>query len=350
MTSPSPASSIHTRRRRTLGLTVLVAMLLLCTAISLSYGARPIPVSTVFDFVTSTLGGARTPGSLTSDERVILELRVPRTALAVEVGAALGIAGALIQGHTRNPLADPGIIGVSAGAALSVMLGFAFFGVSSVIGSSALAFIGAVCATAAVFGLASIGRGTINPLTLVLGGAALSAVLGAITSSLILSNEYNLDRMRFWTVGAVSGRDISVFWLSLPLIALGIVVALATAPTLNILNLGDETATALGINPRKHRIAGMFIISFLAGVATATAGPIGFIGLVVPHIARNLCGADYRWVLPYSALCGATLLLAADILGRFIARPGEIQVGIVLAFVGAPFFIALIYRKKMVAI
>lgn len=281
------------------------------------------------------------------DQRVIVELRLPRTLLALIVGAGLGVSGSLIQGHTRNPLADPGIIGVSAGAALAVVVGFAFFGINDITATAITAFLGAIAATALVFGVASISGSNINPLTLILGGAALSAVLGSITSALILSDDQNLNKMRFWTTGSVAGRDLTVFWGVLPLILCGILIAFTTGPKLNLLNLGDDIATSLGVNPTLHRIFGILLISLLAGAATAAAGPLSFIGLVIPHISRAICGPDYRWILPNSALCGSILLLVADIIGRIIARPDELQVGIVLAFVGAPFFMYLIYRNKV---
>lgn len=347
-TSALPATGLY--RRRIAGLVALLLLLFVGFFASLALGARDVPLRTVLDALPHVFSNGEALSANDLDRRVIVELRFPRTLLAIVVGAALGVAGALIQGHTRNPLADPGILGISAGAALAVVTAFAFFGVVAIVPTAIVAFVGAIGATLAVFALASIGKGTINPLTLVLGGAALTAVLGSITSALVLTDEMSLERMRFWTVGSVAGRDLSVFWGVLPFIAAGILAAFATGPALNVLNLGDDTATALGINTSVQRGMGMLIIAILAGVATAAAGPIGFIGLVIPHIARGLCGPDYRWVLPYSALCGSALLLLADIVGRIIARPGELQVGIVTAFVGAPFFIYLMYRRKVVAI
>lgn len=202
----------------------------------------------------------------------------------------------------------------------------------------------------AVFGLTSVGGGLSNPLTLVLGGAALSAVLSAIISGIILTNDASLDHMRFWTIGSIAGRDLSVFLGVLPFIAVGIIAACATAPQLNLLNLGDDIAAGLGVNTQRARLVGMALIALLAGAATAAAGPITFIGLTVPHIVRAFTGPDYRWIIPFSALSGSVMLLTADIVGRIIARPGELQVGIVLAFVGAPFFMALVYRRRMVSI
>ncbi|MGV0397112.1 FecCD family ABC transporter permease [Corynebacterium suicordis] len=338
------------RARRLRGLLVLFVLLLTGLACSLIFGARQIPLSEVNEVFSNLREALAHPENMTVDQRVIVELRIPRTLLAVLVGAALGVAGALIQGHTRNPLADPGILGISSGAALAVVGSFAIFGVTSAWATSVWAFGGAVVATAIVFSLASIGGGQVNPLTLILGGAALSAVLSSITSAFILTNEANLDRMRFWTVGSIAGRDLSIFLGILPFIAIGLILAFMTGPQLNILGLGDDVAAGLGINTRFARLLGMGLIALLAGAGTAAAGPLGFLGLVVPHMVRAITGPDYRWILPYSALGGAVLLLFADVLGRIIARPGELQVGIVLAFVGAPFFIALIYRRKVVTL
>lgn len=338
------------RTTRLLGLGALLLLVLVGTICSLLYGARSIPAEDVWTALRELPDARGGQEEDSTNQRVVAELRLPRTILAIIVGAALGVAGALIQGHTRNPLADPGILGVSSGAALSVVVSFALFGISAPWATVVVAFLGAIAATALVFGLASAGKAAVDPLTLVLGGAALSAVLSAITSAFVLTNENNLDRMRFWTVGSLAGRDMNIALGILPFVVLGLVLAFATGPQLNILNLGDDVAAGLGINTAAARLGGMGIIALLAGAATAAAGPLGFIGLVVPHIVRALTGPDYKWILPYSALAGAALLLCADVVGRLIARPGELQVGIVLAFVGAPFFIALIYRKKVMTL
>ncbi|MGJ4092174.1 FecCD family ABC transporter permease [Corynebacterium macclintockiae] len=335
------------RTSRLLGLGVLLLLVVSGTICSFLYGARSIPAEDVWAALRDLPATSSSPEEVPVNQRVVAELRLPRTILAIIVGAALGVAGALIQGHTRNPLADPGILGISSGAALSVVASYALLGISAPWATAVVAFLGAIAATALVFGLASAGRATVNPLTLVLGGAALSAVLSAITSAFVLTSENNLDRMRFWTVGSLAGRDMNIALSVLPFVALGLILAFATGPQLNILNLGDDVAAGLGINTAAARLGGMGIIALLAGAATAAAGPLGFIGLVVPHIVRALTGPDYKWILAYSALAGAALLLYADVVGRLIARPGELQVGIVLAFVGAPFFIVLIYRKKV---
>ena len=217
-------------------------------------------------------------------------------------------------------------------------------------GTVVVAFTGAILATLLVFSLTSIGSGRMNPLSVLLGGAALSAVLSSMTSALVLTNEDNLDRMRFWNAGSIAGRDLTISIGIAPFVVLGLVAAFATARQLNLLNLGDDVASSLGVNTNRARLIGMLLIALLAGAATAGAGPIGFVGLVVPHVVRVFTGPDYRWLLPYSALAGVALLLLADVAGRIIARPGELQVGIVLAFVGAPFVLYLLSRRKLVAL
>ncbi|MGP9759296.1 FecCD family ABC transporter permease [Corynebacterium sp. AOP12-C2-36] len=345
---PGPSATSRLRRRRLLGLLGLTVLLVVGFLLSLAYGSRVIPTDVMLDSLRQLPSALRADQIDDPDLQVIAELRFPRTLIGVIVGAGLGVAGALIQGHTRNPLADPGILGISSGAALAVVVSFAVFNVSGTAATAAWAFGGALIATCAVFGLASVGGGNVHPLTLILGGAAMNAVLQAIISAFVLTDENNLDRMRFWTVGSVAGRDMTIFWGVLPIIIIGLILAFATGPQLNLLNLGDDVATALGVNTKVARLMGMVIIALLAAAATAAAGPIAFLGLVVPHLVRSITGPDYRWILPYSALGGATLLLYADVLGRLVARPGELQVGIVLAFVGAPLFIYMLVRRKVV--
>lgn len=328
----------------------LVMLLCASTILSIMIGSRSIPTAEVASVFQDLSTAFTHIDALNVNQRIIVELRIPRTLLGLVAGAALGISGALIQGHTRNPLADAGILGINYGAALAVVISFSLLSVTSAWVTSLWAFIGAIIATMAVFGLTSVGGGLSNPLTLVLGGAALSAVLSAIISGIILTNDASLDHMRFWTIGSIAGRDLSVFLGVLPFIAVGIIAACATAPQLNLLNLGDDIAAGLGVNTQRARLVGMALIALLAGAATAAAGPITFIGLTVPHIVRAFTGPDYRWIIPFSALSGSVMLLTADIVGRIIARPGELQVGIVLAFVGAPFFMALVYRRRMVSI
>ncbi|WP_087117526.1 FecCD family ABC transporter permease [Corynebacterium urinipleomorphum] len=327
-----------------------MALLVVGFMLSLGVGARNIPLNEVWHYLISIADLRKDMDTISQDELTVAALRFPRTLLAVLVGTALGVAGALIQGHTRNPLADPGILGVSAGAALAVVVSFSFLGVTSVTGSAIAAFLGAGAATVLVFALAAVNNGHMNPLNVVLGGAALSAVMSALTSAFVLTDTQSLDQMRFWNAGSVAGRDLDVFWGVLPFIGIGLVAAYATAPKLNLLTMGEDVAESLGVNVKRSRVIGMGLIAVLAGTATAAAGPIGFLALLVPHIARAISGPDYRWILPLSGLLGANLLVYADIVGRVIARPAEVQVGIVLAFVGAPFFIWMIYRNRVISL
>lgn len=344
----APSATAALRRRRLLGLLGLTILLVIGFVLSLAFGSRNIPLDDIWGLLKQVPGNLGKDNIENTDLQVIVEYRWPRTLIGIIVGAALGVAGALIQGHTRNPLADPGILGIASGAALAVVISFAVFNVSGTWATSLWAFGGAVLATVAVFALASVSGGNVNPMTLILGGAAMNAVLQAIISAFVLTDSNNLDRMRFWTVGSVAGRDMTIFWTALPVIAVGLLLAFMTGPTLNLLNLGDDVATALGVNTGRARVTGMVIIALLATAATAAAGPISFLGLVVPHLVRSMTGPDYRWILPYSALGGAVLLIYADVLGRVITRPGELEVGIILAFVGAPIFIWMITRRKVV--
>jgi iron complex transport system permease protein len=320
------------------GLTVAVAVAVL---LSLAVGAQTLSPGAVWHALADPDLGA--PATA-----IVRELRAPRTALGVLAGLALGAAGALMQGHTRNPLADPGLLGVSAGASFAVVLGIQVFGIGSVNGYIWFAFAGALAASVLVFGIASGQRGGPTPVTLALAGLAISALLASFTQSMLLADDASLNVFRFWVVGSLSGRDAQVAVQVAPFIVVGLVLALANAPALNALGLGDDVARALGQRVLLARIAGVTAIVLLCGAATAACGPIGFLGLVMPHVARALTGPDHRWLIPCSALAGATALLAADVLGRIVVRPAELQTGIVLAVVGAPFFIALVRRRGVV--
>lgn len=328
------------RRRRILGLAGLLALLCAACVASVALGSRPVSASSLLSLL---LGDATIPAP---EYSAVVEHRIPRTLVGVLVGLAIGAAGAIIQGHTRNPLADPGILGTSAGAAFAVVIAITFLGVSGVHGMAIAAFFGALGATVLVFLVASVGRGQSHPLTLILVGAALSAVLSSLTTTIVLSDAITLDTMRFWTVGSLVGRDMTIFWGVLPFIVVGLLLALWNAPQINLLNLGEDMASALGVHTTLARAVGIAAIAILAGASTAAAGPIAFIGLVVPHMARALAGPDYRWILPYSALAGASLILFADVIGRVVMRPAELQVGITLALVGAPFCLYLLWRRK----
>lgn len=338
--TPVTSSSHRPARRGSLrGIVVLTAVLVLVGLLSLVIGSRLIPVGTVVDVLFH-------PDD--SDASTIVhELRIPRTVLAIAVGIALGIAGALMQGHTRNPLADPGLLGVEAGATFAVVLGIYAFGVTELSGYAWFSLVGAGLAAAAVFAIGST-RGGPDPVSLILAGMAVSAILLSLTQVLVLRDADTLDAYRFWAVGSVNGRGMDVFWQVLPFIVAGLLLAALSASTLNLLQLGDDVASSLGLHPMRAKIIGVLGVMMLTGAATAACGPIAFVGLVVPHVARFFSGVDYRWVIPYSGLLGALLMLAADIIGRVVVRPGELQVGIVMAMVGGPVFIFLVRRFRMV--
>ena len=330
----------HARSRRILLILVLTALLLTVVLLSLAVGAKPILIGSVWDAIWSPTG--------TEDDIIVRSLRVPRTLLGLAVGLALGVAGALIQGHTRNPIADPGLLGVTAGAAFLVVLAVYAFGVTSLYGYVWFAFVGAFGASVVVFLLGSAGQSGPTPVTLALAGVAVSALLTALTSALVLADNATLDAYRFWSVGNIAGRDVGVLVSVAPFLALGLVLALINAPALNLLSLGQDVAAGLGLNLTAARWTGLVAITLLTGAATAACGPIAFVGLVVPHVARAFTGPDHRWLIPTSGLAGAVLMLTADVLGRIVVRPGELQVGIVLALVGAPFFVALVRRRRLV--
>ena len=336
-TPRAPVPAARPRRLLILGV-LLVALLATCLA-SIAIGARPVPLDGVWHALFSATG--------TPDDLVVRSLRLPRTALGLGAGLALGVAGALMQGHTRNPLADPGLLGVTYGAAFALVLAVSVAGVASPYGYVWFGFAGALVASVGMFTLASTARGGATPVTLALAGAAVTALLHALTTAVVLLDQRSLDAYRFWQIGALTGRDPAVVWQIAPFLLVGLVLGAANAPALNALALGEDVARALGARVGLARLVGVVAVTVLTGATVAACGPLGFVGLVVPHAARAVCGADYRWVLPVSALLGAVLLLAADVLGRVLARPGELQVGIMLALVGAPFLVVLVRRRRL---
>lgn len=314
-------------------------LVLFLTAGSLLIGARPVAPPVVFDAVFSYDPGL-------PDHLVIRGYRLPRTLLGILCGAAFGVSGALIQAATRNPLADPGILGVNAGAAFFVTLAVGILGWRSIEASLWAAFFGAIVVTLMIQVLGTVGRVRATPLRLVLAGVALSAVLGGLGSTVTLLDPAAFDALRQWSVGSVAGRDMQVVLAVAPFIAAGLVVALAAARPLNAVALGEELARSLGADVLKARILVVIAVTLLAGAATAAVGPIGFIGLMVPHAVRWFIGPDQRWILVLTMVFSPLLLLAADIAGRIVARPGEVEAGIVTAFLGAPVLILLARRRK----
>jgi iron complex transport system permease protein len=305
-------------------------------------GARAVPVPEVWAALT-----AADPGS--GDHAVVLS-RVPRTLAGLLVGVCLGLAGALMQGVTRNPLADPGVLGINAGAALAVVVGIHLAGISTIPGFIGAAFAGALAAAVAVYAVASLGRGGPTPVTLSIAGAALTAGLASLTSVALLGSSETLERFRFWQVGGIAGRGLGELAAAAPFALAGALVALGSARALNGLALGDDVARGLGLRVGAARAAGGAAAVLLCATATAVAGPIGFVGLVVPHLARLVAGGDYRWLLPTTALLAPALVLAADTAGRVVLLPGEVPAGIMTALVGAPVFVALVRGRKGAAL
>ncbi|SEP77913.1 FecCD family ABC transporter permease [Microlunatus flavus] len=337
--TPSPAGRAPARRTTPVLLLAGLALLLLVLA-SLAIGARSIGFDTVLDALT-----AYDPTS--ADQLVVVTSRLPRTVLGLLVGAALGLAGCVMQGVTRNPLADPGVLGVNGGAALAIVLGISVFGVSSVSGYVWFAFLGAAGASVLVYSVAALGREGATPVKLALAGAAVTAFFGAFTTALLLSDQSTFDQFRFWQVGSLNGRDLGVAARVLPFLLVGGVLALVLGRSLNSLAMGDDVARGLGARVGLVRLGSALAVVLLSGAATAAVGPVGFVGLTIPHVARTLVGNDYRRILPASMLLAPVLLLAADVVGRVVARPGEVQVAIVTAVLGAPVFVALVRRHRL---
>ncbi|MEU5897181.1 FecCD family ABC transporter permease [Streptomyces venezuelae] len=340
---PVPRGATESRRRRVVGLGVLAAVLVIAAAASLAVGARALTPAEVWH---GLFAGPESDQRLTEIRLIVQTVRVPRTVLAVVAGIALGVGGALIQGYTRNPIADTGLLGVNAGASFAVVTVVAVFGFSNPFQYVWFGFLGAAVSGVVVFGLASIGRGAGNPLTLALAGQGITVFLAAMTTAVSLSDTQSLNALRFWNAGSVAGVEFDVIWPVTAFIAVGLVLALATLPALNLLNLGEDVARGLGVNIAVSRTVGILAITLLAGAATAACGPIAFLGLMVAHVARYLTGPDYRWLVPYAGLLGAVVLLVCDIVGRLVVRPGELEAGVVVALLGAPFFAVLVWRGK----
>lgn len=277
----------------------------------------------------------------------IAQIRVPRTVSGIIVGACLGVAGMLVQGHSRNPIADPGLLGINQGAALAIVAVTAFAGPLGYLPQALLAFVGALIASILVFIIGSASRNGATPVTLVLAGAAVTALCAGLVSAVVLLNDQALDTLRFWQIGSLAGR-YDVLGYVWPFLVVGFVLAVLNSGALNALALGEESARSLGISVLRARTVGILAITLLAGSAVTMAGPIAFAGLLVPHMARFLAGTDYRWLMPTAALTGAALVLLADTAGRVIARPGELSAGVVLAVIGAPFFVVLARRRRLV--
>lgn len=329
------------RARRVPAALGLVAFLGFALFLSVTFGARDVSWAEI---------GAALRGQTETIGEAAVAVRVPRTLLAVLAGAALGLAGALMQGLTRNPLADPGLLGTNAGAALAVVIGLAWFGMENPGLYLWIAILGAGVAAVGVYAIASLGIGGATPLKLALAGAALSAAMASFTTAIILPRGDIGGLVQGWMIGGVGGASYDRILPALPFLAVGAVVGLLSARRLNMLALGEDAAQALGENVMLARllVAGSAIT--LSGAVTAVCGPIGFVGLVVPHFCRLVFGVDYRLILPFSVAAGAVLLVLADVTGRMIARPGEVDASIITAFIGAPVFIWIVRRRRVAAL
>lgn len=322
-----------------LGLVAATAVLVLVALGSVLIGNFPVALADVAGAVS---------GAPDSDvERVVRYVRIPRTVSGLLAGVALGVAGVVMQGLTRNPLAGPGLLGINSGAALAVVVAMTVFGVTTAAGYVWFAFVGAGVAAVFVYCLGSLGLGGATPVKLALAGAAFTALLGAITSMITLQDSATMDGYRFWVVGSLTRADGASLAAVAPFLGVGVVLAAGLTRSLNALALGDDLARSLGARLWINRAVAALAVVLLAGGATAIAGPLGFIGLVVPHIARMITGPDYRWVMAWTVVLSPMLLLIADMLGRVLVQPEQLQVGIITALAGAPFFLYLVRNRKM---
>ncbi|MFF4218805.1 FecCD family ABC transporter permease [Streptomyces nondiastaticus] len=337
MPSQPPPASRKRNAARAAGLLAATGLLLLVAIASIAIGAKPLPLEAVrHGLIHASHGEA---------DVIVRDVRLPRTLLGLLAGAALGLSGAVMQALTRNPLAEPGILGVNAGAAAAVVSAITFLGVSSAGDYVWFALLGAAVVAAVVHVLGG-SRGA-TPVRLALAGTAVTYALYGYVNSVQLMDSAALDRMRFWTVGSLASANADVIRQVLPFIAAGTLLALALARPLNAMALGDDSARALGTRPARTRVLALTAVTLLCGAATAACGPIVFIGLIVPHLVRALTGPDQRWILPYAAVLSPVLLLGADVLGRVVTRPGELQAGIVTAVIGGPVFIHLVRRRRV---
>lgn len=331
-----------TARARPTAVRSALPLLALAAAVlaSLALGARATSPATVLQVLLASDGSA--------EAVVVRQLRVPRTAVGLLVGAALGAAGALVQGLTRNPLAEPGLLGVNAGAALGVVLAMWLLGIGSLVGWVWFALVGAAAAAVLVHVLGASGRAAASPARLVLAGVATTALLSSLTSAVVLADRGTLDAYRFWVVGSLAGRDADLARQVAPFVVSGLVLALLAARALDAMALGDDAAAALGLRVGPVRAAASAAVVLLAGSATAAAGPLVFVGLVVPHLVRRWTGPLHRRLVPASMVTGAVVVLVADVVGRLAAPPGEVPVGVVVAALGGPVLVLVVRRGRLV--
>lgn len=321
-------------------ITLIISLIciLLCIAGSLALGSRSVSPGELIDALF--LDKAETFG------QIVVRERIPRTIFSLIAGAALGISGALMQAITRNPIADPSVLGVNTGASLFVVMGIAFLNIQTAGQYIVLALLGAAITAVFVYGIGSLGAGGATPIKLALAGSATSAALSSFVSAIMLPCSNVMDNFRFWQVGSVSGANWTNIRAVLPFLIIGFLITILLAPVLNAMALGDEMASVLGVHTGIARAIGALAGVVLCGAITAVAGPIGFVGLMVPHVMRLLLGPDQRIIMPMSAVGGALILTAADIAGRILGNPGELESGVVTAFLGAPVLIIIAVKSK----
>lgn len=337
---------------RVIALVASLVALLVAVLFSFRIGAASVSTSAVWHAITDYRHCAhfKVPRTCIIDDIIVRQLREPRTFVAIGVGASLAVAGALMQALTRNPLADPGILGINAGAALTIVLVLFVFGVTSPTAYVWAALPGATVAALLVYGLGSAGRDGATPMKLVLAGAVVSSFIGSIISTIVYLNGAAQAQLLQWSVGTVAGHTMDEVRLVAPMMIVGLVIAFLIARALNVLSLGEDAARALGMRIVLVRSMAILAVVLLAAGAVAEAGPIAFVGLAVPNGVRAIVGPDYRWILPFSAVLGPVLVLFADILGRVVIAPAEVQTGIMVALIGAPVFVLLARRKRLTGI
>ncbi|MCR5032382.1 MAG: iron ABC transporter permease [Lachnospiraceae bacterium] len=320
------------------GLCLEILLILFSVLLSVSYGSKAVPFGEIWTYFAGTL----------QDDflSAVIAARIPRTVFGLLAGAALGVSGGLMQAITRNPIADPSILGVNTGASLMVVIGIAYLHISAGFPLMVLSFGGAFVTALFVYGIASVGYGGASSIKLALAGAAVSTALGALVNTIMLPDSSVMKEFRFWQVGSISGGTWEDVRLLVPFLVCGLLLAFCCAPALNAMALGDEMAVALGVKVGRIRLIAAFAGVILCAGVTALAGPIGFVGLMLPHVVRRILGNDQRIVLPFSALGGAALLTISDVLGRVLGRPGELEVGIITALLGAPVFIWIVWKTK----
>jgi len=327
---------LKTRAQKVVGLAVSSAVLIAGIICSIAFGVTNIGWRTIVESLTAFDGS--------QEHLIIRTARVPRALIAAIAGASLAVAGSLMQGITRNPLASPSLFGINAGAAFFIVSGSAFFGASGLTTFATLAFVGAAFTSLLVYVLGSIGSDGLTPLKVTLAGAAMTAFFSSLSLGILLTGGQTFDQVLYWFVGSVAGRDMGIFTTAAPYMGIALVGAFIIARHMNLFTLGEDVATGLGQKTFAIKLAAAVIIVLLAGGSVSVAGPIAFVGIIIPHLTRHLVGIDYRWVIPYCALLGGILLLAADIGSRYISFPKEVPVGVMTAIIGVPFFVYIARR------